>query len=64
MAAFDLVPSPRLGAILQDLLVRAIADPTINTRDRLLAIARPLARADEPDRRPGDDEPTDGGTLP
>ena len=42
MAELGLRPSPRLGAILRDLLNRAIADPTINTRERLLAVARTL----------------------
>ena len=46
MAELGLTPSPRLGAILRDLLTRAIADPSINTRERLLAAARTLV--DEP----------------
>jgi hypothetical protein len=48
MAAFDLTPSPRLGEILRDLLNRAIADPSINTRDRLLAVARTLVEPGAP----------------
>ncbi|MEZ0239343.1 MAG: CCA tRNA nucleotidyltransferase [Chloroflexota bacterium] len=48
MAAFDLTPSPRLGAILHDLLNRAIADPSINTRERLLAVARAIVEPGAP----------------
>ena len=40
MAELGLRPSPQVGAILRDLLARAIADPSINTRERLLAAAR------------------------
>ncbi len=43
MAELGLPPSPKLGSVLQELLDRAIADPTINKRDRLLALARSLA---------------------
>lgn len=42
MAEFGLDPSPRLGLVLHELLERAIADPAINQRDRLLAVARAL----------------------
>jgi tRNA nucleotidyltransferase (CCA-adding enzyme) len=42
MAELGLRPSPRLGALLHELLDRAIADPTINTRSRLLALARSI----------------------
>jgi len=42
MAELGLTPSPRVGEILRDLLARAVADPSINTRGRLLAIARSL----------------------
>jgi tRNA nucleotidyltransferase (CCA-adding enzyme) len=40
MTELGLSPSPQVGAILRDLLTRAIADPSINTRERLLAAAR------------------------
>jgi tRNA nucleotidyltransferase (CCA-adding enzyme) len=40
MGELGLRPSPQVGAILRDLLTRAIADPSINTRERLLAAAR------------------------
>ena len=46
MTELDLAPGPHLGEILRDLLARAIGDPTINTRDRLLAIARSLPADD------------------
>jgi tRNA nucleotidyltransferase (CCA-adding enzyme) len=49
MAELDVPPSPRLGAVLRDLLARAIADPSINTRDRLLAIARSIPTEGEAD---------------
>ena len=42
MAELGLEPSPRLGRILDELLERAIADPAINHRSRLLALARAL----------------------
>ena len=42
MAELELEPSPRLGVLLQGLLDRAIADPSINQRPRLLALARTL----------------------
>jgi tRNA nucleotidyltransferase (CCA-adding enzyme) len=44
MAELDIAPGPRVGAILRDLLQRAIADPSINTPERLLALARALDR--------------------
>ena len=42
MAELGLEPSPRLGGLLDELLERAIADPTINQRSRLLGLARSL----------------------
>jgi len=42
MDELELAPSPRLGWILDTLVERAVADPTINRRDRLLALARSL----------------------
>lgn len=42
MTELGLAPGPDLGRILHDLLARAIADPSINTRERLLAAARTL----------------------
>ncbi len=42
MAELGLAPSPRLGDLLDALLERAIADPTVNTPSRLLALARSL----------------------
>jgi tRNA nucleotidyltransferase (CCA-adding enzyme) len=44
MAELGLPPGPRVGALLRGLLQRAIADPTINTPERLLALARSLHR--------------------
>ena len=46
MAEFSLPPSPRLGAILRELLARAVADPAMNTRPRLMALARSLVDAE------------------
>lgn len=42
MAELGLTASPRLGTVLHELLERAVADPTINQRPRLLALARSL----------------------
>ncbi len=42
MAELGLAPSPRLGAVLDGLLERAIADPSINERSHLVALARSL----------------------
>lgn len=42
MAYLELPPGPRLGRILDELLERAIADPAVNERATLLAIARSL----------------------
>lgn len=42
MRELDLPPSPQVGALIDELLERAVADPTINTPDRLLALARSL----------------------
>ena len=49
MAEFGWKPGPIVGRTLQRLLDRVIADPTLNTRDRLLAVARSMAAQD---RRP------------
>jgi putative nucleotidyltransferase with HDIG domain len=48
MAELGIAPSPRLGAILHELLERAVADPTINRRPRLLALARALVEQGAP----------------
>lgn len=48
MAELGIEPSPRLGALLRDLLERAIADPSINTRPRLLAVARSIIAEEVP----------------
>ncbi len=45
MSELSVPPSPRLGAILRELLAHAIADPSINTRPQLMAIARSMAKA-------------------
>lgn len=42
MRELRLSPGPELGALLHDLLERAIADPTINRKHRLLALARSI----------------------
>jgi tRNA nucleotidyltransferase (CCA-adding enzyme) len=43
MRELGLRPGPALGRILEALLDRVIADPSLNERDRLLAIARGIA---------------------
>ncbi|CAN5617884.1 HD domain-containing protein [soil metagenome] len=46
MAELGLTPSPQLGRLLRSLLTRAIADPTINTRERLMPLARAIVEGD------------------
>jgi tRNA nucleotidyltransferase (CCA-adding enzyme) len=48
MGELGLDPSPRVGEILDALLERAIADPSINRRSTLLALARSLDDAPRP----------------
>lgn len=49
MQEFGWEPGPAVGQTLQRLLERVIGDPTLNTRERLLAVARSMAAMD-PDR--------------
>ncbi len=42
IAALDMKPGPQVGRILAALLDRALSDPSINTREGLIAIARGL----------------------
>jgi hypothetical protein len=46
MTEFGWKPGPIVGRTLQRLLDRVIGDPTLNTRDRLLAVARSIAAQD------------------
>jgi tRNA nucleotidyltransferase (CCA-adding enzyme) len=46
MEEFGWAPGPAVGRTLQRLLVRVIGDPTLNTRERLLAVARSMAATD------------------
>jgi tRNA nucleotidyltransferase/poly(A) polymerase len=46
MREFGWEPGPAVGRTLQRLLDRVIGDPTLNTRDRLLAVARSMVAAD------------------
>jgi putative nucleotidyltransferase with HDIG domain len=46
MAEFGWEPGPVVGSTLQRLLERVVGDPTLNTRDRLLAVARSMVAAD------------------
>jgi putative nucleotidyltransferase with HDIG domain len=46
MTEFGWEPGPLVGSTLQRLLERVIGDPTLNTRDRLLAVARSMIAAD------------------
>ena len=46
MTELGIPPGPALGRLLDELLDRAIADPTINDRARLLEVARSLLVAD------------------
>ena len=43
MRALALAPGPAVGRLLEDLLERVLADPMLNERGRLLAIAREVA---------------------
>ena len=46
MTEFGWQPGPIVGTTLQRLLDRVIGDPTLNTRDRLLSVARSIVAAD------------------
>ena len=46
MQEFGWEPGPTVGRTLQRLLQRVIGDPTLNTRERLLAVARSMATTD------------------
>jgi hypothetical protein len=46
MTEFGWSPGPIVGRTLQRLLDRVIGDPSLNTRDRLLAVARSMATAE------------------
>lgn len=41
--ALEMQPGPRIGRVLAALLDRVLADPVLNTRDQLIALARGLA---------------------
>jgi len=45
MKELGLRPSKQLGTLLAALLARAVDDPSVNTREGLLAIARELSPA-------------------
>ena len=45
MTEFGWQPGPIVGETLQRLLDRVIGDPTLNTRDRLLSLARSMRSA-------------------
>jgi hypothetical protein len=46
MTEFGWQPGPIVGTTLQRLLDRVIGDPSLNTRERLLAVARSIVAAD------------------
>ena len=46
MTEFGWAPGPIVGRTLQRLLDRVIGDPSLNTRDRLLSVARSMAAAE------------------
>lgn len=48
MSELGLPPSPRIGELLRDLHARTVGDPALNTRDRLLTIARALEAGPTP----------------
>ncbi|HEX5386116.1 MAG TPA: CCA tRNA nucleotidyltransferase [Gemmatimonadales bacterium] len=45
--ALGIPPGPRIGAVLDRLLDRVLADPSLNTRERLTELARTIAAAPE-----------------
>jgi hypothetical protein len=47
--ALGLAPGPHLGAVLRRLLDAVVEDPRLNQRDRLLALARALGDAVDPE---------------
>lgn len=55
MRELGLPPSKRLGELLSTLLARVVDDPTLNTRERLLALARELTLPAPPRDVPNDD---------
>ena len=52
MRALSLGPGPAVGRMLDELLERVLADPMLNERGRLVALARELAAADGRDAAP------------
>ena len=44
IAELGLAPGPELGALIDALFERVVEDPRLNTRERLLALARELRR--------------------
>jgi hypothetical protein len=42
MKELDIPPSPRVGQILNELFERVTEDPTLNTRESLLRLAREI----------------------
>jgi hypothetical protein len=43
MSELGIPPSPRVGRILSELFERVTDDPTLNTREQLLRLARELS---------------------
>ena len=56
MSVLGIAAGPALGRILDDLLERAITDPSLNGRETLLAIAAEIAPANDPGAAPGNAE--------
>ena len=52
MRALGLAPGPPVGRLLDELLERVLADPMLNERGRLLALAREIVARPEPEPRP------------
>ncbi len=61
--ALSIGPGPAVGRILDGLLERVLADPMLNDRERLLAIARDLHRDSGDLRRDSGDLRRDSGDL-
>jgi poly(A) polymerase/tRNA nucleotidyltransferase (CCA-adding enzyme) len=59
IAELGLAPGPELGGLIAQLFERVVEDPRLNTRERLLALARELATTG--DESPPEPQPDDRG---
>ena len=64
MRALSLAPGPVVGRLLDELLERVLADPMLNERGRLLALAREVAGDAAPGAGPPPDDAAPRGARP